>query len=153
MPLIDDRHWMQEAIDLSKLCPFSEKAYSVGAIIISAVGKRISTGYSREKGYMHAEEIAIQKAKTLNEDLSHCILYTTMEPCSKRLSGTPSCSQHILEEHIPRVCFALREPPIFVQCEGERLLKEGGVHVVEMSDFAKEVKKVNMHLLKIHGID
>ena len=57
----EDRYWLEKAIDLSRSCPPSETAFSVGAIIVDA-RQIISTGYSRETDpHDHAEEVAISK--------------------------------------------------------------------------------------------
>ena len=70
---------------------------------------RLTTGYSRElPGNTHAEECAMEKllrycARTPHADAEACrreplslIMYTTMEPCSARLSGLMPCAKRIL---------------------------------------------------------
>ena len=59
----DDERWMRLAVELAWLCPPSETAYSVGAVIVGADGTEVSRGYSREGGdpLMHAEESALGK--------------------------------------------------------------------------------------------
>lgn len=138
---------MQEAVSLSTRCPPSEQAYSVGALLVSADGMLIASGYSREHSYKHAEEIAIEKALAQGADLSSATLYSTMEPCSTRHADSIPCTTHILESRIPRVCYALPEPLVFVQCIGARLLRDAGVDVVEMPEWADTVRTVNSHLL------
>src|SRR5690348_7454930 len=87
-------HWMLQAIILSRGCPPSSRAYSVGAIIVTSDDVCIASGFSREYHNVHAEEAAIEQAKSRNIDLSLCTLYSTMEPCSSRLSGAVSCVEH-----------------------------------------------------------
>ena len=43
--------------------------------------------------------------------------------------------------------FALREPPLFADCDGAELLARAGVEVVELPALAAEVRAVNTHLL------
>ena len=74
-------------------------------------------------------------------------LYSSLEPCSQRASRPRSCTQLILDAGIGRVVFALREPPLFVRCEGAELLAAAGVEVVEVTDLAGSVVAVNAHLL------
>ena len=64
MSPIDDREWLMKAIELSRLCPPSQKAFSVGAIIVGANGDQISTGYSRERNPRIRCDSACNKAST-----------------------------------------------------------------------------------------
>jgi diaminohydroxyphosphoribosylaminopyrimidine deaminase/5-amino-6-(5-phosphoribosylamino)uracil reductase len=58
-----DLGWLREAIELSARCPPSRSAFSVGAVLVSADGRVIATGYSRERDPAdHAEEVALAKA-------------------------------------------------------------------------------------------
>ena len=79
----EDRYWLEKAIELSRSCPPSETAFSVGAIIVDA-GQIISTGYSRETDpHDHAEEVAISKLQPDDPRLATATIYSTLEPCSK----------------------------------------------------------------------
>jgi len=58
-----DRRWLAGAIELSRCCPPSASAFSVGAILVAADGDVIATGFSRERDpHDHAEEVALAKA-------------------------------------------------------------------------------------------
>ena len=101
-----DRRWLKETIELSKKCPPSKTAFSVGAIIVSTDGEVIATGYSREGDpHDHAEETALAKVEGDPRLLSSTI-YTSLEPCSKRSSHPLTCTQLILAAGIPRVVLA-----------------------------------------------
>ncbi|WP_392900786.1 deaminase [Streptomyces sp. LN699] len=143
-----DLYWMRRAIDLSKLCPPSEGAYSVGAVIVGADGAELSHGYSRETDeHVHAEESALAKLPKGDTQLAAATIYSTLEPCSQRRSRPLPCSQLILAAGIPRVVIAWREPSLFVaDCEGVEQLAEAGVTVIELSELASEAKAVNSHL-------
>ena len=142
-----DRRWLKETIELSKKCPPSKTAFSVGAIIVSTDGEVIATGYSREGDpHDHAEETALAKVEGDPRLLSSTI-YTSLEPCSKRSSHPLTCTQLILAAGIPRVVLAWREPNIFVDCEGAQLLRAAGCEVIEIPDLAPAVREVNAHLL------
>ncbi|TCC48034.1 hypothetical protein E0H73_42895 [Kribbella pittospori] len=83
----DDHYWLKQAIDLSRSCPPSATAFSVGAIIISGDGDALATGYSRETHpHDHAEEIALTKIPPNDLRLRDATIYTSLEPCSKRAS-------------------------------------------------------------------
>lgn len=148
MANLDDRHWLQQAIDLSHSCPPSDTAFSVGAIIVDAESKVLSTGYSRETdAHDHAEEVAIAKLGPNGDSLVGATIYTSLEPCSKRASRPRTCTELILAAGIGRVVLAWREPSIFVDCEGVELLSSAGLDVLELPELADAVRAINAHLL------
>jgi pyrimidine deaminase RibD-like protein len=142
-----DERWLREAIELSRSCPPSDAAFSVGAVLVGADGAAIATGYSRE-GHPrdHAEETALAKAADVAE-VAGATLYTSLEPCLRRLSRARSCAELIVAAGIRRVVLAWLEPPLFVPGGGARWLREQGVQVIEMPDLAGEARAVNAHLL------
>jgi diaminohydroxyphosphoribosylaminopyrimidine deaminase/5-amino-6-(5-phosphoribosylamino)uracil reductase len=145
-----DRRWLWEAIELSRLCPPTDSAYAVGAIIVGRDGYERSRGYSRDVDpYIHAEESAL--AKVRGADLAGATMYTTLEPCSKRSSGPRTCADLIIEAGFARVVMALREPPVFVHCVGVELLREAGIEVVVIEEFGAEVEAVNAGVLNKTG--
>lgn len=143
-----DRIWMQRAIELSRLCPPAEKAYSVGAVIVAADGTEISYGYSRETdSHIHAEESALAKLDPADPRLKQATTYSTLEPCSERMSLRPTCVELIIAAGIPRVVIAWREPALFVDdCIGVELLVAAGRTVLELPDLAAAARSVNAHL-------
>jgi diaminohydroxyphosphoribosylaminopyrimidine deaminase / 5-amino-6-(5-phosphoribosylamino)uracil reductase len=165
-----DRHWLREAIELSRRCPPSDSAFSVGAVLVAADGIVIATGYSRERDrHDHAEEVALAKAaegaggpcdEGLPGDggpdagglpgdggLAGATMYTSLEPCCRRLSRPRSCAELIVAAGIRRVVLAWLEPPLFVPGGGGAWLRERGVSVVEVPDLAAAARAVNEHLL------
>ncbi|MQA84058.1 MAG: 5-amino-6-(5-phosphoribosylamino)uracil reductase [Streptosporangiales bacterium] len=146
-PTQADRLWLRKAIELSRNCPPSTTAFSVGAIIVDADGV-VATGYSRERDPRdHAEEAALTKVAPADPRLAGATLYSSLEPCSSRASRPRSCTELILAAGIRRVVFAWREPAIFVDPRGARNLSDAGVEVVELSDLADRVREINAHLL------
>lgn len=144
----EDWRWLREAIKLSRLCPPSETAFSVGAIIVDASGKEIARGYSREADeVVHAEESALAKLDPGEARLRSATMYSSLEPCTRRKSRPRSCTQLIIDAGIPRVVFALREPPTFVDGDGAERLTAAGVTVVEVPELADAVRAANRHLL------
>lgn len=142
----DDAEWMRYAIDLSRRCPPSRTAFSVGAVVVSADGAELSTGFSRDGDpHVHAEESAL--AKVASVPLAGATLYSTLEPCTRRSSRPLPCTQLILAAGIPRVVIAWREPSLLVpDCEGVEMLSAAGVTVVELAEFAAAARSVNAHL-------
>jgi diaminohydroxyphosphoribosylaminopyrimidine deaminase/5-amino-6-(5-phosphoribosylamino)uracil reductase len=147
-----DLTMMQRAIKLSKRCPHCQTAYAVGCLVVAADGTVLAQGYSRQTGPgVHAEEVALAEAAEKGLDLSGATLYSSMEPCGKRLSGNLSCADRILQTPIRRVVFALREPPLFVTATGENRLRDHGLEVVVLSGLGPLVRAVNGHLLGDDG--
>lgn len=142
----EDRRWLLEAIALSRRCPSTDTAYCVGALVTIG-GTCVTAGFSREKNdpHVHAEEAALRKLD--RTDLSEATLYSSLEPCSVRRSRDRTCTQLILESGIRRVVFALREPPLFADCEGAELLQASGVDVVEVPELGPAVEEVNARVL------
>ena len=145
----DDERWMWAAVELAWLCPPSETAYSVGAVIVGADGTEVSRGYSREGGdpVVHAEESALGKLATGDPRLTGATIYSTLEPCSQRKSRPRTCTQLIIASGIRRVVIAWREPSLFVaDGQGAELLAEAGLDVTEMPPFAAQAAAPNRHL-------
>jgi pyrimidine deaminase RibD-like protein len=59
-------------------------------------------------------------------------MYTSMEPCSVRLSGKEPCVSRCVRFGVKRVVFAVREPPTFVRCHGVEELEEAAIEVVQL---------------------
>ncbi|KAJ2496222.1 hypothetical protein GGH96_005990 [Coemansia sp. RSA 1972] len=141
-----DVELLRQAIEQAKLCTSVDSAYNVGAIIADQNGSVLSKGYSRQlPGNTHAEQCALDTLDK-TQDLRSATLYTTMEPCSKRLSGNTPCVQRILDAGIMRVVVGVREPPNFVQCTGVELLEQQGTSVVFITELETECRQLNQHL-------
>jgi diaminohydroxyphosphoribosylaminopyrimidine deaminase/5-amino-6-(5-phosphoribosylamino)uracil reductase len=147
-PADADRRWLLEAIELSRQCPPTDTGYCVGAIIVSAEGAKLAEGYSRESDqHVHAEESALAKLAGTPASLADATIYSSLEPCSIRKSRPRTCTRLILDAGIRRVVFALREPPLFTDCNGVELLREGGVEIIEISELGPLVRDVNAQVL------
>jgi pyrimidine deaminase RibD-like protein len=142
---MDDRVLLAQAVALAELCPPSSTAFSVGAVIASASGEVLATGYSRQHTPLdHAEEAALS---TVDVDLTGATIYSSLEPCSKRASRPRTCTDLILASPIRRVVFAWREPSTFVDGEGAELLRAAGCEIVELPELAADAQRPNAHLL------
>ncbi|MEV5836350.1 deaminase [Nocardia sp. NPDC052112] len=144
----DHHYWMNRAIDLAKLCPVVEGAFSVGAVIV-VDGAEIATGYSRETDpKVHAEESALDKLDANDPRLTRATIYSTLEPCSERATKTRvPCTDRILQAGIPQVVIAWREPSTFVEdCVGVEKLEQQGVTVIELPELADAAMSMNRHL-------
>jgi riboflavin-specific deaminase-like protein len=142
-----DHRFLRWAVELSRLCPPSDSAFSVGAVIVSEEGEVLATGFSREQeDHDHAEEVALRKLGASDPRLRHATIYSSLVPCGARASRPLTCVQHIVAARIPRVVFAWREPPLFTGGEGAEQLRAAGVAVTEIPELAGRAKAVNAHL-------
>jgi deoxycytidylate deaminase len=93
-------------------------------------------------------------------------MYTTMEPCSVRLSGNRSCTSRLIEAGVACVVVGEGEPSNFVVCEGTKLLRQAGIKVgvnlqvppcftsaitsqvvyIDDVELVREVRTLNAHL-------
>ncbi|MGH3161969.1 MAG: dihydrofolate reductase family protein [Streptosporangiaceae bacterium] len=147
-----DHRFLRWAVELSRLCPPSDSAFSVGAVVVGEDGEVLATGFSREQeDHDHAEEVALRKLTQgkLGPDprLRHATLYSSLVPCGARASRPVTCVGHIVAAGIPRVVFAWREPRLFTDGEGAEQLQAGGVAVTEVPELAERARAVNAHLV------
>jgi riboflavin-specific deaminase-like protein len=145
-----DRRWLRQAIELSRRCPPSPTAFSVGAILVSSDGRLLAAGYSREgSAHDHAEEAALAGLGLAGvaADLAAATLYSSLEPCRYRASRPRPCAGLIVSAGLGRVVMAWREPPVFAEGGGAELLREAGVTVVEVPGLAAEARAVNQAVL------
>jgi pyrimidine deaminase RibD-like protein len=141
---------MEYALEQARLSPPAPTKYCVGAVLVDADQNEIlSTGYSMElpgdrpgdPGNTHAEQccfIKVAEKHNLPEEQlgkvlpKNTVLYTTMEPCSKRLSGNRTCVERILRlaDAIRVVYVGIKEPDVFIaQNTGRKALEDAGVQV------------------------
>ncbi|EPS41957.1 hypothetical protein H072_4100 [Dactylellina haptotyla CBS 200.50] len=114
---------MSLALDEARKCTPSQAAFSVGAILVDlsvTPPSILATGFSREReGNTHAEEVCFIKFTEDQEIQSRVIggfaIFTTMEPCTERLSGKTSCFQRIVDfGRISTVYVGCQEPSTFI---------------------------------------
>jgi riboflavin-specific deaminase-like protein len=146
-----DHRFLRWAVELSRLCPPSATAFSVGAVIVAEDGEVLATGFSREQEDQdHAEEVALRKLGA-DPRLRHATVYSSLVPCGARASRPLTCVQHIVAAGIPRVVFAWREPRLFTDGSGAEQLRAAGVAVTEVPDLAARAQAVNTHLVESHA--
>lgn len=107
-------------------------------------GYVLASGYSRElPGNTHAEANALAKAyagdtSDINSLLSMADVYTTMEPCSVRLSGLSPCADALIKGKIRRCIIGVGEPSDFVKCEGAEKLMKAEIDVIWVKGLEEE---------------
>lgn len=149
IPDVSERQqFMELALAEASKCTPTAEAFCVGAVIVRS-SQAISTGFSRElPDNTHAEQCAIEKLidskgkETAFQLLRGADIYTTMEPCSVRLSGNRPCTDRLLDVGIGRVFLGTMEPDEFVKCEGTRKLQEKGVEIFVVEGAAEKCLEV-----------
>ena len=143
-----DREWLREAIELSRQCPPSPSAFSVGAVIAAADGGTVAAGFSRRRDPLdHAEEGVLAIVDPGDPRLPGATLYSSLEPCRFRASRPRPCAELIIAAGVRRVVIAWLEPPVFAPGGGADLLRSSGITVVEIPELAAEARAVNVAVL------
>lgn len=141
---MDDHHFLRLAVEEAKMSRDKDRYY-VGAVIVKG-GRIISKDYSDEtKDRGHAEELALKLAF---ESAYGATMYVTMEPCSSRPSGKPSCSDLIISSRIKRVVYGVRDPQVTVKCNGIERLVSAGIEVVHLKEWEEICKELSPAIFK-----
>ncbi|KAH6843019.1 cytidine deaminase-like protein [Chaetomium sp. MPI-CAGE-AT-0009] len=152
----DHKAYMQLALEQAQKSPPKPTNYRVGAVLVdSAANEILATGYTLElPGNTHAEQSCFMKLAEKHgvseESLKavlpgELVLYTTVEPCSKRLSGNLPCVERVLRlaGSIRTVYVGIMEPETFVaENTGKKSLEDAGIAVVHVEGFEKEILDV-----------
>lgn len=156
----DHKAVLEHALSLATQSPPKPTNYRVGAVLVDLGAGGVSiteTGYTLElEGNTHAEQCALSKlAAKLGVDEGAGLaaamegrphaLYTTMEPCSFRMSGNKPCVERVLEHRgwIKSVYVGVVEPKVFVEeNDGRARLERAGIEVVHVPGLEEEILKV-----------
>lgn len=147
---------MRRCLALAQQSPPKPTNFRVGAVIIRlSDDKIIADGFTLEMpGNTHAEQSCLLKLaeqhSTSEEDLMKFItephaLYTTVEPCFKRLSGNMPCVERVIRQKswIKTVYVGVQEPDTFVgQNPGRTMLEDAGIEVVHVEGLGDEILEV-----------
>lgn len=153
----DHKGYMEYALEQARLSPPGPTKFCVGAVLVDADKNEIlSTGYSLElPGNTHAEHccfIKVAQKHNLPEERigevlpKNTVLYTTMEPCNKRLSDNRTCVERILGLNgaIKVVYVGIKEPEIFIgENVGRKRLEDAGVAVTFVEGMQDRILEVS----------
>lgn len=158
----DHAGYMRLALSLAVDAPLKDSNYRVGALLLDPrTNTVLSTGYTLElDGNTHAEECCLLKCAAeggVSEDevgvalpVEGAVLYTTLEPCVRRLSGKETCVERILKTRrkegrkgVVTVYVGAREPDRFVEGnDGMERLRADGVRVEVVDGLQEEILRV-----------
>lgn len=152
--------YMTLALDCARRSPSKPSNFRVGAVLVDIDSDAIlATGYTLElPGNTHAEQCCLIKYAS-EHDVSeeevgnvlpaHTVLYTTMEPCTERLSGNLPCVMRILRTReraksgIQTVYLGVKEPDTFVQGnDSTSQLERAGVKCIHVPGLEEEILRV-----------
>lgn len=152
----DHREYMRLALEQARQSPPSPTNFCVGALLVDADENIVlASGYTLElEGNTHAEQCCMLKLakkhsiewEALGTILPpNVVLYTTMEPCGKRLSGNMPCVERILRlgNAIKTVYVGVKEPEKFIGANvGRAKLEASGIEVVVVVGMEQEILRV-----------
>ncbi len=157
----DHIQYMRLALDEARKSPPKPSNFCVGALLVNAnTGAILSRGFTLEcEGNTHAEQCCLLKLaqehglpeEQVGEALpANTVIYTTMEPCNLRLSGSLPCADRILrtkskdgEQRIKKVYLGVKEPEKFVGVnQGRAKLEKGGVECIHVPGLEEQILSV-----------
>jgi len=114
----------------------------VGALVVKN-NQIVGHGYHKKAGTLHAERIALNKARNLSKGST---LYVSLEPCC-HYGRTDPCTRAIIDAGIKRVVYSIKDPNPKVNGKGIMELKKAGIEVVGCV-LANEARRLNEVYLK-----
>jgi diaminohydroxyphosphoribosylaminopyrimidine deaminase/5-amino-6-(5-phosphoribosylamino)uracil reductase len=129
---------MRRAVDVAKHSRAEERPNPpprVGAVIVKD-GKLLGESYRGEKGPGDHAEYGLLKDLE-DEDLRGAVVFTTLEPCSRRNHPKLSCAQRLVEAGVSTVWIGMYDPNPKIYREGWRILRDAGV---TLRDFEADLR-------------
>ena len=140
-----DSYWMGLALQLAKRgCGFVEPNPMVGCVVVHN-DELVASGFHRLFGGPHAEADAIQQCDP--NQLKHCTVYVTLEPCS-HFGKTPPCVDLLLRHRPKRVVIAMQDPFPAVAGRGIQSLRDNAIEV-EVGVLEQQARELNAPYLKL----
>ncbi len=136
---MDDHKWMRRAVELAgqSIAEASrqDNAPAVGAVIVKD-GVEIASAFRGMCGEgCHAEYCALQGVDPAV--VAGSVVYTTLEPCSRRSPSKTPCAQRLIDAKVSKVFIGLYDPNPKIYREGWKMLRDAGI---ETRDFPSEFR-------------
>jgi diaminohydroxyphosphoribosylaminopyrimidine deaminase/5-amino-6-(5-phosphoribosylamino)uracil reductase len=130
---------MREAIDLARQGRALASPNPMVGAVLERGGEIVGRGFHTWAGQRHAELLALEEA---GEKARGATLYVNLEPCS-HTGRTPPCVDALIAAGVARVVAPIEDPNPLVSGGGFRKLREAGVEVAILPEFAPEAEKLN----------
>ena len=131
--------YMEEALALAaKGAGLTSPNPAVGAVLVRD-GDIVGRGFHTYSGVTHAEVIALNEA---GDKARGATLYITLEPCC-HTGRTGPCTDALIAAGVSRVVTAMEDPNPIVGGNGHRLLRDAGIAVDWMPEFAAKAAAMN----------
>ncbi len=122
-----DRRWMLRALRLASLSSGTTWPNpGVGCVLVRD-GRVLGQGHTGPSSFspqQHAEAAALTDAARHGHDVRGATAYVTLAPCTRRSTGTPSCSALLITAGIVRVVVGVEDPH---QSESAAQLRGAGI--------------------------
>lgn len=120
----------------------------VGAVAVLSDGVVIS-GYRGELGVGDHAEFTVLERKAGGATLANAIIYTTLEPCTKRNLPKIPCVDRLIERKVSRVFIGMVDPNPLVSGRGMSRLRDANIAVDMFPDpFAKQIEELNREFVR-----
>jgi diaminohydroxyphosphoribosylaminopyrimidine deaminase/5-amino-6-(5-phosphoribosylamino)uracil reductase len=136
----DDQKRTQQALDLaSQGRALASPNPMVGAVVVSAQGEEVGSGFHTYDGLKHAEVLALDQAGERARDGT---LYVSLEPCNVQ-GRTGPCTDAIIAAGPRRVVSPIEDEFPGVCGAGFARLREAGIEVELAEEFAPQARRLN----------
>ena len=137
----DDRSFMARALALAERGLYTTTPNPrVGCVVVKD-GSIVGEGWHARSGEAHAEQAALDDARSKGQDVRGATLYVTLEPCNRH-GRTPPCVDAVIGAGIGRVVAAMLDPNP-AQANGAARLRDAGV-VVDVGLMESEATELNV---------
>jgi diaminohydroxyphosphoribosylaminopyrimidine deaminase/5-amino-6-(5-phosphoribosylamino)uracil reductase len=114
----------------------------VGVVIVKD-GQLLGESFRGEKNKgVHAEFGLLERLKAV--DLAGALVYTTLEPCSRRGPDKTPCADHLIDRKVSTVFIGMFDPNPKIYREGWKRLRDAGINLRDFdADLRTEIQSDN----------
>ena len=148
MPEAELRRCMRLAVDLGKQSVSEGRGNPlVGAVVVKD-GDVIGSGFRGETGEGDHAEYGVLKSLG-DVDLTGAVVFTTLEPCSRRKTeGYIPCAQRLVSRGVSVVHIGIYDPNPVIYRQGWRVLRDAGVRLFDFpADLREEIAVDNTEFI------